>query len=128
MALKILDKKQIRYHHCRILSKYKMLSFANFIDFHYVKLMFKCLNGLAPLPFCKYIMTLQSCNRSTRAASSGNCKVPFCKTSFAQTAFSVKGAKSWNALPDHLKFAANFTTFKRATKSCLIQRQTCTHV
>ncbi len=43
-------------------------------------------------------------------------------TSFAQRAFS----KSWNSLPHH--FAANFTTFKRATKSCLIQQQTCAHV
>lgn len=35
-ALKLLDKKQIRCHHCHILSKYKILSFTNFIDFHYV--------------------------------------------------------------------------------------------
>ncbi len=39
-ALKVLDRKQIRYHHCQILSKYKILSFAHFVFFYYVK----CLN------------------------------------------------------------------------------------
>ena len=64
-ALKILDKKQIRYHHCCNLMKYNILSFAYFIDFHYVKLVFKCLNGLAPQPLCKYIKRLQSCSESS---------------------------------------------------------------
>ncbi len=40
-ALKVLDRKQIRYHRCQILSKYKILSFAHFVFFHYVNL---CLN------------------------------------------------------------------------------------
>ncbi len=72
-ALKVLDRKQIRYHHCQILSKYKILSFAHFVFFHYVKLVFKCLNGLAPMPLCNFFVRLQGSSRSTRAASSGNC-------------------------------------------------------
>ena len=35
---------------------------------------------------------------------------------------------SWNLLPDHPKFAANFNVFKRVTNSWLIQQQTCTYV
>ena len=72
-------------------------------------------------PLCKYI-------KNYRAALSGNCKVSFCKTSFVHTALSVKGAKIWNSVLERLKSAAHFTTFKRLTKSCLIQQQTCTHV
>ena len=48
-ALKVLDKR-IRYHHCQILSKYKILSFANFISLHLVKLAYKCINYTAPQP------------------------------------------------------------------------------
>ncbi len=110
-----------RYHHCHILSKYNFLSFANFVDFQYVKLVFPCLYGLAPQPLFKYVQKPQS--RSTRAASSGNCKVPFCKTSFAQSTFSVKGAKSSNTLPDHLESIADFHIFKKATKFWLVQQQ-----
>lgn len=51
--------------------------------------------GLTPQPFCEFIKRLQSFSRATRAASS--CKVAFCKTLFAQTAFSFP--------PDHLKSA-----------------------
>ncbi len=86
-ALKVLDRKQKRYHHLMI------LSFAHFVFFHYVKLVFKCLNGLAPMPLCQFFVRLQGSSRSTRAASSGNCSVIHCKTSFAQTVLSVKGVK-----------------------------------
>ncbi len=54
---------------------------------------------------------LQGSSRSTRAASSGNCKVLFCKTSFAQTVLSVRGVQFWNSLPDYLKSAANYNHF-----------------
>jgi len=53
-----------------------------------------CLNVYATLS--QYIKSLQSCSRSTSVASSGKCKVSFRNTYFAQTAFSVKRAKSWN--------------------------------
>ncbi len=127
-ALKVLDRKQITYHHCQILSKYKILSFAHFVFFHYVKLVFKCLNGLAPMPLCKFIVRLQGSSRSTRAASSGNCRVIHCKTSFAQTALSVKGVNFFNSLPDYLKSIANYNHFKKATESWLLHQQTCSHV
>ena len=38
------------------------------------KLVFECLNVLAPLPLCGNIKNLQRWCRSTGAASSGNCK------------------------------------------------------
>ncbi len=69
-ALKILDRKQIRYHRCQMLSKYKILSFAHFVFFHYVKFVFKCLNGLALMLLCTFFERLQGSSRSTRAASS----------------------------------------------------------
>ncbi len=100
-AWKVLDKKRIRHHHCQILSKYKMLSFAKFISLHCVKLVFKCLNNAAPIPLCKIITRQQSGTRSiTRSVLKGICSFPFRRTSFAQT---IKGAKLWNSLPDHLK-------------------------
>ncbi len=80
------------------------------------------------MPLCKFFVRLQESRRSTRAASSGNCRVIHCKTSFAQTALSVKGVKSFNLLPDYLKSTTNYSYFKKATKSWLIHQQTCSHV
>jgi len=108
-ALKVLDKKRIRYHHCHIQSKY------NFISLHLVKLIFKCLNDAAPLPLCK-IITRQQSTRLTRSTFKVNCNIPFCRTSFAQTAVSVKGAKLWNSLPDHLKCIPTLDIFQKKTQ------------
>ncbi len=70
-----------------------------------------------------YIKRLKSCSGAAGAASSDSCKVPSGKTSFAQTAFSVKEAKSWNYLST-CTFLSNFTSLKGAATSCKIQQQT----
>ena len=102
--MKVPDKKRIRYNHCQILSKYTILSFVHCFSILFVKLVFKCLNNTAPQTLCKTINWLQTGARSTTCATlKGNCSIPFCKTSFAQTVFSVKGAQLWNSVPDHLK-------------------------
>ena len=54
-ALKIMDKKQMRWHHCIILRKYNMLSFDSFIKFSSIKLIFKCVNDLAPAVLCPQV-------------------------------------------------------------------------
>ncbi len=113
-AWKVLDKKRIRYHHCQILSKYKILCFENFTSLHFVKLVFKCLNNAAPISLCKIITRQQSRTRSaTRSALKDNCSIPFCRTSFAQTAFSIKEAKLLNSLPDHLKCIPTLATLTK---------------
>lgn len=125
-AYNILDKKSIRFYHCLILAKLKVLNFINFCNLNYVKLVFKCLNGLAPEPLSGFVTRLSM--RATRATSHGDCRVPFCKTSFAQTVFSVKGANLWNSLPAHIKTITGLSTFKKQTKSWFIQQQQCDHV
>jgi len=75
-ALKILDEKPIRFHHCYILSKHKIFNFVNFINFRHINLFSKCLTGLAPEPLCKFVNRLEP-SRSTRATTHGDCKVPF---------------------------------------------------
>ncbi len=63
-AWKVLDKKIIRFHHCQILSQYKILSFSNFTSLHFIKLVFKCLSNAAPTSLCKIITRQQSGSRS----------------------------------------------------------------
>lgn len=59
-ALKILDKKAFSYHHCKILTKYKLLSFENFIKFKNACLIYKTLHGIAPPPACFVLHQIQN--------------------------------------------------------------------
>ncbi len=48
-TLKTLDKKPKQQHHCRVLEKYKCLSFDHFIFFiFYLCMVYEMKNGLAP--------------------------------------------------------------------------------
>ncbi len=95
-ALKMLDRKQIRYH--QILSKYKILSFAHFVFFHYVKFVFKMFKW-------SYVMFLRDCSGAVDPLERllVEAVVIHCKTSFVQTVLSVKGVQFGNLLPDYLK-------------------------
>ncbi|KAM3849495.1 tetraspanin-8-like [Diretmus argenteus] len=81
----------------------------------------KCLNGEAPQVLCDMVRPLQAPGRSTRNATAGNCKVPFRKTSFGQTSFSlkccglVKGPEDWG-------------TSVPSSCNCKDTNQTCTTV
>ncbi len=113
-AWKVLDKKRIRYHHCQILSKYKILSFANLISLHFVKLVFKCLNNAAPTPLCKIITRQQSGTRSiTRSALKGNCSIPVRRTSFAQTCLFNKRGKIMEFFARSLEMYPNNSHFQK---------------
>ncbi len=72
--------------------------------------------SLYPHDIC--FVRLQGSSRSTRAASSGNCRVILCKTSFAQTALSVKVVHLFNSLPDYLKSIANY--YNKKSHSILV--------
>ncbi len=73
--LKVLDMKPIRWHHCNILQKYSLLSFENFVNVSLIKMVFKCLNNLAPEIICQLI-NKQSKVITTRSATNQNCTVP----------------------------------------------------
>uniref|UniRef100_A0A8C6S602 Reverse transcriptase domain-containing protein n=1 Tax=Neogobius melanostomus TaxID=47308 RepID=A0A8C6S602_9GOBI len=86
-ALKVLDKKPFRHHHCSILDKYNLLNWENFVKFHDANLVFKILRGLAPPPLSNFINLSR---RQTRSATSNNLLVPLRKSAFSQSAFSVR--------------------------------------
>ena len=127
-TLKTLDKKPMHFHHCRVLEKYNLLSFENFRLFSNLCLVYKILNGLAPPPLCDFLYTRSvSSIRSSRISSIRDCIIPFRCTAFAQSAFSVKAAIQWNALPDDTKNYSSISTFKTKFKNLLKTTQLCNH-
>ncbi len=125
-ALKIMDKKPMRWHHCHILKQYNMLSFDDCLKFSTVKMVFKCLQNLAPDVLCK-LVSRQSSGRITRGTTSGNCKVERRKTSFGQSTFSIKGSQMWNTLPTEIKTIQDIKVFTKNVKDWLKQNQKRMH-
>ena len=127
MALKVLDKKPRRYHHCIIISKYNLLSFDSFICFADMCLMYKIINDLAPPPLKQCISLCRDKLRVSRSSVRGDCYGGYRKTSFGQSAFSVSAVKTWNVIPVHIRNSTSFNQFKRSLKTWLKADQRCDH-
>lgn len=124
-ALKTLDKKPRMYHHCSILKKFDLLSWENVIKYSDSILVYKIFHGLAPPPLKDFIK--KNTNRSTRAASRGDCIVPFKKSVFGQSVFSYRASQTWNAIPCVIRDLPTFTSFTKHLKTWLLQNQNCNH-
>lgn len=124
-ALKTLDKKSNSYHHCKILTKYKFLSWENLIRFADILLVYKSLHGLAPPLLNEFIKQIQ--NSSTRSTSRGDCRVPYRKSAFGQSAFSYRTAHTWNTVPIELRNITSLKLFSKSVKQWLLDNQTCYH-
>ncbi len=118
----------MHFHHCRILKKYNLLSFENFRLFLNLCLIYKILNGLAPLPLCDFVYnrSVDSVG-SSRISSTQDSNTPFQCTAFGQCAFSVKTTNQWNTLPDNVKSCSSSSTFQTSWKSLLKAAQPCSH-
>ena len=127
-TLKTLDKKPIRYHHCRILEKHELLSFENFRLFANLCMVYKILNGLTPQPLCAFVHARSSNSiRSTRISSIRDCTIPFRRTVAGQSAFSVRATNQWNTLPDAVRGSSSLRVFKSNLKNLLKAAQLCNH-
>lgn len=123
-ALKVLDKKPYRFHHCSILEKYKLLNWENFVNFQDALLVFKILRGLAPPPLSNFF----SLNRGkTRAASSQHLIPHYRGSAFSKSAFSVRVVPFWNTIPWHIRNVDTLIQFKKMLKSWLLENQVCNH-
>lgn len=80
------------------------------------KILFKRLTGFEPQLLSKFVQRLET-SRKTRAAASGDCKVPFCQKSFAQNIFFVKGSNLWNSPPTNIASLIKVSTFKKQTSN-----------
>lgn len=127
-AVKVLDKKPLRYHHCHIFEKYKMLNFDNLIEYSNVRLIFKIVNNSAPPPLKKFVhLCSETTTRTSRSTSHNDCRLPSRDSQFARSAFSYKGIEQWNKLPGMLKLSKDLKIFSCSIRDMLIENQRCCH-
>ncbi len=120
-TLKRLDQKPIKSHHFKIQQKYNWLSFDNFLNLSFLKLIFKCVNGLAPKLVSQLIWKYSSKGATTRSAISGDCKPAKRKTAFGKSAFSVKGPQIWNTLPSEIKTLTDYKVCNNRARARICQ-------
>ena len=74
-------------------------------------MVFKCLNGLAPPYLCQRFKTrseVHNCNTRNR----DRLHIPLRRTAAGQRAFTFRGQKLWNSLPDEFQSITNLDVFK----------------
>lgn len=126
-ALKILDQKPQKWHHCKIIEKYNLLTFSNFKKFSFLKVVFKCLNGLAPHVMSQIFKKTDNPRTMTRSRTNHNCQIPRCRTTFGQSSLSVQSTHLWNSLPSEIKSQTELKRFSVKVKHWLKQQQKCEH-
>ena len=81
-------------------------------------LVHKSQNGLTPAYLTELFQPISGLpSRSAlRSASTHAFDIPTTRLNFGNRAFSVAGAKHWNALPEQLRTITDTSTFKRHLK------------
>ena len=128
-ALKILDKKKWKDHHCPILRKYDQLSLDNIALHANLVLFYKIQNGLAPEPLKELILPPPppDTGRSTRSKTQGKVALPRKKTCFGQDSLAFKGPRCWNSLPSAITTCPSLRSFISDARSYLLSKQKCDH-
>jgi hypothetical protein len=83
----------------------KLISLKDRRSMHLSIFTFKCINNLAPNPFNEYF-TLHQPKRSIRN-SEMKLLVPRSKLEFAERSVLVRGAKTFNNLPEHVRLESS---------------------
>ena len=88
----------------------KLISLKDRRSMHLSIFTFKCINNLAPIPFNEYF-TLYQPKRSIRN-SEMKLLVPRSKLEFAERSVLVRGSKTFNNLPEHVRLESSLPSFK----------------
>ena len=86
-------------------------SYAMLLEVRDATMVFKCLNVLAPPYLCQKFKTrseVHNCNTRNR----DRLHIPLCRTAAGQRAFTFRGQRLWNSLPDEFQSITNSDVFK----------------
>ena len=109
------DYINVRGH--KLTTKLHLQSIEKRRDYFTACLMYKCLNGIAPIHLINEIsLTSEIHGRYTRSAQQNNVQIPKPNLEQFKKSFKYHGAVTWNSLPAELKQAENIDRFKHLYK------------
>ncbi|CAH3015487.1 unnamed protein product, partial [Porites evermanni] len=97
-------------HVTPILKQLQWLPIVKQLEVRDATMVFKCLNGLAPPYLCQKFKTrsaVHNCNTRNR----DRLHIPLCRTAAGQRAFTFRGQRLWNSLPDEFQSITNLDVF-----------------
>ena len=97
-------------HVTPILKQLQWLPVIKQLEVRDATMVFKCLNGLAPPYLCQKFKTrseVDNCNTRNR----DRLHIPLCRTAAGQRAFTFRGQRLWNSLPDEFQSITNLDVF-----------------
>ena len=92
-----------------------------------VCLMYKIIYGLTSPPLRQFVNIRTTAYGFTRGAARGDCIIPLRKSTFSQSAFSVRAALEWNSIPATIRELDTYSSFRAHLKKWLISTQLCQH-
>ena len=98
-------------HVTPILRQLQWLPIVKQLEVRDATMVFKCLNGLAPPYLCQKFKTrleVHNCNIRNR----DRLHIPLCRMAAGQHAFTLRGQRLWNSLPDEFQSITNLDVFK----------------
>ena len=111
LAARIVSGTRKFDHVTPILKQSQWLSIIKQLAVRDVTMVFKCLSGLAPPYLCQKFKPDRKCtNCNTR--NKDRLHIPLCRTATGQRAFTFRGQKLWNSLPDDFQSITNLDVFK----------------
>ena len=98
----------IKFRGANLLENLGWHSFDKRRDYFTATMMFKCINGLAPLRVTNELSVISDAHSAnTRASSNGNILVPMPHVEQFRNSFKYRGAVLWNSLPRDIREAQN---------------------
>jgi hypothetical protein len=102
------------------LGKESDFSMINLLNKNDVVLVFKAMNHIAPDYMSSKFTLAKNChNHGTRGAMKNRFTIPMVNTEFGKKAFSVRAAKVWNELPNHVTCTGSLLSFKTSISDLL---------
>ena len=114
-----------KYYHVRPLLRDNLhwLRVPERVKFKCCLLVFKALNGLAPINIADFCIKVPASERRSILRSAGtyqyNFVIPRRASKFTERSFSVSGPAAWNSLSDYIKLSTSVDIFKSKLKSHL---------
>ena len=120
ITARIICRTPKRQHITPVLRSLHWLPITQRIKYKIILLVFKALNGSAPL-YLRELLKVREMSRTLRSSGKNLLEVPMTRTRAGDRAFSTAGPLLWNALPDDMRSLMNLETFKKLLKTYLFQ-------
>lgn len=129
VLLHYMDKKPFHFLHCTMLNAKNYIyiyiyrsSTELILNYPQICVSFLKFEMVWPLLHLHSVDSLRSSKRSMLDGT-----IPFCRTAFGHSAFSLQATKQWNTLPDDGRSCSYISTFKSILGGLLKTAQLCTH-